>query len=155
MSQRHDQHQDRDQGQVDAVGGEDTDASRSDGRSIAEWTTLGISLAILLTVVGLVTYLYVRNDDQPATITVSTSLDEIRQDGGIYYLPVDVMNEGDETAEAVQIQAELDTGSGVPETAQLSIQFLAGGEKVQGTIIFSNNPEQGELSIRPVSYNKP
>lgn len=147
------QPQDHKQGHAES----DNRAAPSDNtpRSIAEWTTLGISITILVTVLGLVTYLYLRGDEEPAVILVEPRMQEIRQDEGGYYLPVIVRNEGDPTVEEVLIEAELDTGTGQPETAQFTVNFLAGGEQVHGTFIFQHDPAEGELTARVISFQEP
>lgn len=129
--------------------------SRDKDRSVAEWTTLGISIAILIAILGLVTYLYVRGDEQPVVILVEPQMQALRQDEGGYYLPVIIRNEGDPTVEEVHIEAELDTGSGETETAQLTIQFLAGGEQLEATFIFQHDPAEGELTTRATSFQEP
>lgn len=138
-------------------GDRDAPPARPNGmpRSAAEWTTFGISAIVLLAVVGLVTALHVSGGEHPPIIAVETRLDEIRRDAEAYYLPVDVRNRGDRTAEAVTVQAELDTGSGAPLTAEVTIAFLAGGEVARGTFVFSADPAQGALTVQPVSYQEP
>lgn len=131
------------------------DGDRGSSRSAAEWATLGISVAILVAVVGVVTYLHLSGDERPPIITVEARLDEVRRDANAYYLPVDVRNRGDRTAEEVTIQAELNTGSGAPLTAEFAITFLAGGEQAQGTFVFSEDPSAGALTVQPVSYQVP
>lgn len=128
--------------------------SRSTSRSVAEWTTLGISLAVLIGVVCLVTYLYFDGDHRPPAITVDARLSELRSDVGGFYLPVDVVNTGDVTAVDVVIQAELDMGTGTPFTTEFTVTFLAGGEQVRGTFIFGDDPTQGKLEVRAISYKE-
>ena len=151
------QTQSHNQALVEGNGGSDTQTSPSvdKDRSMAEWTTLGISIAILIFVLGLTTYLYVRGGEKPAVILVEPQMQEIRQDNGSYYLPVIVRNEGDPTVEEVNIEAELDTGAGEPETAQFTVNFLAGGEQVEGTFVFQHNPAEGNLTARVISFQKP
>jgi uncharacterized protein (TIGR02588 family) len=69
-----------------------------------------------------------------------------------YYLPVAVTNRGGRTAEEVLIMAELVTGEGPPETAEFVIDFLAGGETGEGTVVFPADPSAGELTVRVVSF---
>ncbi len=72
-----------------------------------------------------------------------------------YYLPVDVINKGDQTVESVEIEAELDSSVGGPQTASFTVQLLAGGETVRGTFVFQDDPRQGQLRVGAVSYNQP
>lgn len=148
MSEEHGSGQDRER----EDGREGTQASP---RSIAEWTTLGISALVLLAMVGLVSYLHLNGGEDPPAIVVETRLDDVRHTDDGYYLPVVVRNRGDRTAEDVRVQAELETGSGAPVTAEFAITFLAGGEVAGGTFIFSEDPEQGTLTVAPVSYQEP
>lgn len=82
-------------------------------------------------------------------------MDDVRHDAESYYLPVAVTNRGDRTAENVQVQAELDTGSGSPVTSEFTIAFLVGGEQVHGTFIFDDDPTKGELTVQATSYQEP
>lgn len=143
--------------QKEINGGSDkrTSPSADKDRSVAEWTTLGISFTILILILGLTTYLYVRGGQKPAVILVEPQMQELRQDSGGYYLPVIVRNVGDPTVEEVLIQAELDTGAGEPETAQFTVNFLAGGERVKGTFVFQHDPAEGDLTARVISFQEP
>jgi uncharacterized protein (TIGR02588 family) len=127
----------------------------SQQRSIAEWITLAVSLAIVIGIVTLITWLHFSGDDRPAMITVEPHMDQLRQEESGYYLPVMVRNDGGATVEDVQVQAELDMGSGEPETADFTITFLVGGEQVEGTFIFQEDPSSGELTTSAGSYKLP
>lgn len=155
MSQKHDKHRPRNQEQGDSGGDKGTGSSQSKERSAAEWVTLGISLAIILSVVGLVTYLLFSGTDQPPVIAVEARLDDVRQDSGVYYVPVVATNEGDQTVEAVRVRAELQTGAGQPQSAETTFTFLSGGEQVRGTLVFAADPAQGQFTLQPVSYQEP
>jgi uncharacterized protein (TIGR02588 family) len=131
------------------------DGGEQTARSAAEWTTLGISVAVVLAVVGLISVLQVRSGDDAPTIVVEPVMAAAREEGGSHYLPVDVRNTGARTAQDVRVQAELDTGSGTPTTAEFTIAFLAGGDTMQGTFIFSEDPGQGTLTVEATSYLEP
>lgn len=136
----------------DASSGEYTATS---GRSRAEWTTFGISLAILTLVFASITWLWVRDEGAPASVEVTAVTEAIRHEGEAWYLPLHVVNRGDDTAEDVTIEATLDTGEGEPETAEFTIAFLASGETARGTVVFTSDPASGDLTIRPVSFRDP
>lgn len=155
MSTEHQHPDENAHGKEQETSGTLTRLTHSKDRSIAEWTTLGISSVILLTVVGLITFLSFDKDTQAPVITVEPLLNEVREDASGYYLPVIVRNEGGRTVEEVQILVELDTGSGEPETAELTVVFLAGGEEVRGTSIFEHNPTEGEVTARATSFQEP
>ncbi len=125
------------------------------GRSPAEWITFSISLAIILALVGLVTYQDLAGGDRPATIAARPQLDRVRQDGGRYYVPVEIVNAGDRTAEDVRVEFTLTDAGGGRETAELTVSFLAGGEKDRGVISFSSDPARGVLSVSGISFLRP
>ncbi len=129
--------------------------SGRDDRSVAEWITFAISAALILGVAGLVSYLYVSGGNRPPIIETETLVDELRLANDEYYLPIAITNVGDGTAEQVQVQVRLATSAGQPETAGFTIQFLAGGETVQGTAVFSANPLAGDLAVDVVSFQRP
>jgi uncharacterized protein (TIGR02588 family) len=137
----------------------DTDALPQDvadkpPRSPAEWTSFGIALLILATIVGLVIYQWLTQKNQPPLLSVSTS-SEIRQVPGQFYVPFEVKNIGGETAESVQVIAELRIDGEVEESGEQQIDFLASGETEEGAFVFSRDPRQGELSMRVASYKLP
>ena len=125
------------------------------GQQVAERITFAVSLAIVLAVAGFVLYQQLFGGDRPATVVATPRLEAARQQGGLYYLPIRVVNEGDQTAETVRINASLASGQGVPEVVELEIDLLTGGGKADGTAIFRNDPTRGELTVRMTSYLEP
>lgn len=125
------------------------------GRSIAEWATLGISVAILLIVIGLVSYQHLLGGSQSAAIEVNPQLQQVRQEGDAYYLPVEVINKGDKTAEDVRVEVSLLSEGSREMSAQLRITFLAGHETSRGTAVFGKDPREGALTTEVMSYLQP
>jgi uncharacterized protein (TIGR02588 family) len=128
------------------------DSNERSGRTVAEWTTLSISIILILGLVALVTYVSIFGGNQPPIVEARALDQEIWHEGVTYYLPVAVTNRGGRTAEEVLIMAELVTGEEPPETAEFVIDFLAGGETGEGTVVFPVDPSAGELTVRVVSF---
>ena len=122
------------------------------GQSAAEWITLTLGAVLILVLVGLVTYLYVSGDNRPPVIEATPFAREIRHEEGAYYLPIEVTNQGGRTAEDVVIQTDLSTGEGASEVAEFTIDFLSGGETVEGTVVFVSDPSAGELTVGVASF---
>lgn len=122
-------------------------------RSPAEWTTFGIALVILAAIIGLVIYKWFTQKNDPPVLVTRQS--EIREAPGQFYIPFAVTNTGGETAESVQIVAELSINGEVEEEGEQQIDFLAGGEMEEGAFVFSQDPREGELVIRVASYKLP
>lgn len=123
-------------------------------RSLAEIVTFGIALFILAIIIGLVGYIWVNEDDKPPILSVSKR-QIVREVNGQFYVPFETVNDGGETAESVQVVAELEIGGKVVETAEQQIDFLSSSEKEEGAFIFTKNPRQGKLIVRVASYKSP
>jgi uncharacterized protein (TIGR02588 family) len=122
------------------------------GRSAAEWTTLAISIILILGLLALVTYVSMTGGNEPPIVEARTVDQEIRHEGESYYLPVSVTNRGGRTAEEVVIQAELAGSDGSSEASEFTLDFLAGGETREGTAVFATDPLAGELTIDVASF---
>ncbi|WP_373530427.1 TIGR02588 family protein [Nostoc sp.] len=123
-------------------------------RSIAEWVTFSIASLILAFIVSLVSYTWINEKNQPPILSV-TKKETIREIDGQFYVPFEVVNTGGDTAESVQIMAELLINGKVAESGEQQIDFLSSGESEEGAFIFSQNPRQGELNLRVGSYKLP
>ena len=133
----------------------ETSHSGQAGRSPAEWTTLAISVATIAIFLALVTWLYFRGSEEPPVISVTVDTEAVREDDGAFYLPIEIVNDGDATVENAQVEGTLDTGEGEPQVASITIDFLGGGERVNGTLVFSSDPREGDLEVGPTSFQKP
>lgn len=123
-------------------------------RTIAEWITFGAATCILSGIVGLVIYRGLTDKQQAPIVSVQTK-EVIRQANGKYQVPFEITNDGDKTAESVQILAELKVNNEVEQTGEQQIDFLSSKEKEEGAFIFDTDPNKGELKIRVASYKLP
>jgi uncharacterized protein (TIGR02588 family) len=123
-------------------------------RSFAEWITFSIASLIVASIVGLVLYSWLKVGNLPPVLAIEQS-GQIRQAEGNFYLPFTLTNKGGETANAVRVTAELRIDGKVEQRGEQQIDFLAGGEAEEGVFLFSRNPQNGELILRVVSYQKP
>jgi uncharacterized protein (TIGR02588 family) len=136
-------------------GEEHTQLVRDAGRSVAEWTSLGISLAIVLTLVGLVAYQHFVGATRPPAIEVRPLLDAVRRVDGQYYVPIEITNRGDLTAQDVRVQIVLGSEQRRGESATLAVDFLAGGATAHATVIFGEDPAQRGLTVGSTSFLGP
>jgi len=123
-------------------------------RTPAEWATFAIACFILSILIGLVLYNWLTKKHEPPIISVTRNT-PIRETQGQFYVPFTVTNTGGETAESVQIIAELRVNGEVLEFGDQQIDFLSSGETQEGAFIFSRNPSQGQLIVRSSSYKLP
>lgn len=123
-------------------------------RSLAEWVTFAIASFILATLSGLVVYNWLTNKHEPPILSVTQNT-AMRETGGQFYIPFILTNTGGETAESVQVIAELRVNGEVLESGEQQIDFLSSGETQEGAFIFSRDPRKGQLILRVASYKLP
>ena len=121
-------------------------------RSAAEWTTLAVSIFLILGLLALVTYVSMTGGNDLPIVEAKPLPAEMRHEGESYYLPVAVTNRGGRTAEEVVVQAELAGRDGSSEASEFTLDFLAGGETREGTAVFTADPSEGELTIDVASF---
>lgn len=124
-------------------------------RTTAERITFFISLGLLAAILGLAGWASLSGGDTPPTITVEADLQQVRELDAVWYLPITITNTGSRTAQSVTVSGELATDEGEPETAEVSIDFLAGGESEQAELVFTTDPASGDLTLAPVSFLYP
>ena len=122
-------------------------------RSLAEKVSFSVSLSIVGIIIALVCYIWVTGDTNPPVLSVTTA--EVRQINQQYYVPFTVVNSGGETANLVEVVAQLASDSTTVETGKQQIDFLSRKEERSGEFIFSRDPRQGELLVRVASYQQP
>jgi uncharacterized protein (TIGR02588 family) len=123
-------------------------SEQDDPRTLAEWTTLLVSLAIIVAAFAAVVYLYLTEDNDPIMIHAEAALEQIRETEEGFYVPVVV---GDAPATNVQIQADLTIGDEV-ESSGFSLLALSGNDTETGIVAFRQDPREGELVVRVASY---
>jgi uncharacterized protein (TIGR02588 family) len=121
-------------------------------RSAAEWTTLAVSIFLILGLLALVTYVSMTGGNDLPIVEAKPLPAEMRHEGESYYLPVAVTNRGGRTAEEVVVEAELAGRDGSSEASEFTLDFLAGGETREGTAVFATDPSEGELTIDVASF---
>lgn len=126
---------------------------RVSDRSLAEWVTFAVASAVLLVVVGAIASLWMDGAERPPGFAVRTL--GVREDEGRFHVRARVENTGDQTAEGVQVVAELTAGHGAPEEGEQTIDFLSGGEEEQVEFIFTTDPAGGDLVVDVRSFKVP
>ena len=122
-------------------------------RSRAEWVSFAMASAILLTVAGTIGALWVQQS-RPPELTVAL-IGEPRTDAGSVYVTAEVQNQGTETAQDVQVVAELVEDGEAVQTGEQVIRFLAGGASEELVFVFSAQSDLAHLTLRVESYTIP
>jgi uncharacterized protein (TIGR02588 family) len=143
---------DSEPGDREAREGGSEEVAKPRTRSVAERTTLAVSIILILGLLALVTYVSMTGGSEAPIVEAKSLETEIRHEGESYYLPVAVTNRGGRTAEEVVIQADLTGSNQSAEESEFTLDFLAGGETREGTVIFTTDPRSGELTVDVSSF---
>lgn len=129
-----------------------TSAERT-SRSRAEWASFAIASAVLLAVAGAIGALWAQ-PSQPPDLTV-TLIGEPRRTGPSTYLTAEVENHGTETAQDVQVVAEM-TEAGEPvQVGEQVVTFLAGGASERVVFVIDARLQLNDLTLSVDSYTEP
>ena len=120
-------------------------------RGAPERVTFAVALVVLLVVVALIVA-EIPGSKDPASPRVSVGSVVVRD--GHFEVPVAVDNVGEETAENVQVNATLTVGD-TEQTADQTIDFLAGGETEEVVFLFTDDPDEGELEVEVGGFAVP
>ena len=119
-------------------------------RTRAEWVSLIISMLLLAGVVSTVIALWLNSSDKPARFRVSPGA--VRNEAGLFYLPVTVTNEGDTTGAQVTVEGKL-KGAEKEESASTTFDFIPARSSAEGILVFMSEP--GSAEVRVISYQQP
>lgn len=131
------------------------DEQENPTRTVAEWATLAISIAILAVLFGAIGFFYLRGDGEDSIIEVTPLTGEVRRAGDRFMLPVEIANTGERTASTVAVTIALMVDGEEAESADFSIDFLAGGASERGVAIFTTDPATAEITVGAVSFMEP
>lgn len=129
--------------------------ANSDQRTPAEWLTFSMASCLLIALISAVIAAWIDPRHQKPPLIQTAQDGAVWESSGQFYVPFTVMNTGGGTAESVQIIGELEINGEVVESGEQQIDFLSGGEAEEGAFIFSQDPQQGTLTLRAASYKLP
>ena len=125
------------------------------GRTLAEWTTFGLGVALIALLVGLICWQQITGGSEPVAIEARPRLELVRRAGDAYYLPIDVVNRGGAAVQDARVRVTLAPPGGEAEEVEFLVQFLTGGATAHGTAILRADPARGRLRVEAVSYIAP
>jgi uncharacterized protein (TIGR02588 family) len=117
-----------------------------------ELITLAISAAIVLALVGAVVYLQLGLSDKPALVDVQPVLEDLQQAGGLYYLPIEVTNQGGDAAEDLILRLSVTYADGNQQTVELNVGFLAAGGVVRAMVALPRDPSEALIEVDTIGY---
>ena len=123
------------------------------GKHPLEWAVFGVSLVLVLGLVGFLVYDATTCGSVPPELVVGLGR-PVRSAGG-YAVPVEVRNQGDETAEGVHVEVVLELPGKEPERADLEVAFVPRQSLRRAWVTFPADPAAGRLSGRVLGYEVP
>ena len=121
-------------------------------KNTLEWTVFGLSLALIAGIVILLVHEHLAGENRPPSIAANVG-EAVATSGG-YAVPIDVRNDGDTTAEEVQVEGSL-TWEGGSERGEAVLSFVPYRSERRAWIAFSHDPRNGKLEVRVVGYREP
>jgi uncharacterized protein (TIGR02588 family) len=113
----------------------------------------GVAAGIVAALAIAIGWLWLQPYD-PAHITVQ-QLGSSRVVATQTYISAEVTNEGDETAENVQVHAEMKVDDEVVSEAEQIIDFLSGDEAEEVVFVFADMPPNAEVELTVASFKVP
>ena len=119
-------------------------------RTPAEWVSLSASLLLLAGVIGVIAWLWVHEPTGPPQFKVERAM--VRNEAGLFHLPVTVTNVGGSAAGQVRVEGRLSNG-GQEERPVTTIEFLPVRACEEVILIFRSDPSGANVDV--VSFQLP
>jgi len=125
-------------------------------RSVAEWTTFGASLVVVLGLVGVaLVEQFGRREPPGVRIEVGLTPADVARRDGVFYIPFTATNQGGEAAVDVGVVFEVRRGEEVVEESSATLPFLPVGGSVAGEMVTTRDSATHELAARVGSVQSP
>ncbi|HEY3662416.1 MAG TPA: hypothetical protein VGL24_04620 [Chthoniobacterales bacterium] len=118
-----------------------------------EWTVFAFSLLLVLGTAGLLIHEHLSLGQEPADPQITLGSPEAHD--GYFAVPVKVVNRGDNTAESVQIEVELQLPGKESEKGQVQLNYLPRQATRHAWVTFRHDPRQGKMETRVLGYQRP
>lgn len=118
-----------------------------------EWLVFSLSAILVAGVLGFLIFTSLTLGDAPPDLKIHLS--PAQPEGKYFRVPVKIKNDGDQTAEGVQIEVVFNAGKPTEETATFEAAFLPRHSSREGAVIFKTDPRKGKLEARVLGYEKP
>lgn len=119
-------------------------------RTKAEWVSLVVAILLLGAVVATVVALWMKPSHNPVRFRLDRGA--VRNEAGLFYMSITVINEGDATGAQVTVEGKL-TASAGEEISSTTFDFIPARSRSEGTLIFSADPTSAALRV--VSFQQP
>ena len=125
----------------------------SDAATPLEWIAAALGAALTLATIGFLVYQGVADDDGVAELVAEVD-SVIAQPNG-WLVAIEVHNRGAATAAAVQVIGELRDSAGIVEASEMTLDYVPEASSRGGALLFTLNPAEYEIAVRPTGYARP
>ena len=134
-------------------GGDEKPGDQPSGpRKLAEWVSLGVSALLIL---ALATYLVLqarRGNDPYVPAEARPLLDQVRQVGTMFILPVEITNGGRRTLRALKVEVTHQGPDGKDESQELDLDYLGERSTQKVYLYFDRHPRDLKVEAKPLHY---
>jgi uncharacterized protein (TIGR02588 family) len=120
---------------------------------IWEWIVAAIGFMLVAGVIGFLLYEALAGNRLPPDLKLS--VDSVVQTRNGYLVKITAVNQGGITAEGVDIEGELRSGTEPVERSQTTIDYLPPRSEKRAGLFFTRDPRQFDLQVRPFGYEEP
>lgn len=118
-----------------------------------EWLTGLVATLVILCMIAWLIFEAATSTDRPPELSAEVlAVDKM---GSGWRVMIEVRNEGDQAAAAVDVQATLADEQGVVERAQVTFDYVAAGSSSRGGLIFQKDPSTLNLKVVPSGFTEP
>lgn len=118
-----------------------------------EWATGLIATVMILAMIGWLLFEAATTRDLPPELSAKV-LDIAPLSSG-WRVMIEVRNDGDQAAAAVDVKATLTDGDTTVEEAQTTFDYVAAGSTSRGGLIFKQDPSAFGLEVVPTGFTEP
>ncbi len=130
------------------------DKSRKQKKTpVVEWIFAAAGLILVIAAIGTTLYRAVTETVSPPILEIS--VDKIEPATNGYLIEFRITNTGNQTAAGLTIEGTLKKGQETEEMSTITLTYAPANSVRQGGLFFTKNPNEFELQIRPLGYEKP
>lgn len=118
-----------------------------------EWATGLIATVMILAMIGWLLIEAATTRDRPPEL--SAKVLEVAPLSSGWRVLIEVSNDGDQAAAAVDVKATLTEGDTTVEEARTTFDYVAAGSTSRGGLIFKQDPSSFGLEVVPTGFTEP
>ena len=118
-----------------------------------EWIIAAFGLVLVVVAIGIIAYRAATKESTPPILEISDySIVSVNKG---YLVKFRVKNSGSQTAAALMVEGTLKQGEKSVETSTATLTYAPAYSEREGGLFFNNNPNEFEIQIRALGYEKP